>query len=97
MAVEFQLYWVTDAEDSENWLIFARGEREAREYYRDHEGFRTIRDIQAELVVETVRLKRPDVKSSLATHKFLTSDNLGSRSSAPIRINGSFAIMEGHS
>jgi hypothetical protein len=62
MAAEFELYWVTDTEHSENWFIFARGEREAREYHRDYEGFGTIRGIQAELVLGNVRLKRPDVK-----------------------------------
>jgi hypothetical protein len=49
---------VSTADNSEDWLIFAKTDRDARHYHSDYEGFDTIRGINAELIVEDVKLAK---------------------------------------
>lgn len=55
---DINLYWVSTGDNSEDWFIFAKTERDARRYHSDYEGFETIRGITAELIIEDVKLRK---------------------------------------
>jgi hypothetical protein len=58
MTKDINLYWVSTGDNSEDWFIFAKTERDARRYHSDYEGFDTIRGITAELIIEDIKLPK---------------------------------------